>query len=290
MIEKAVGRQCLNHGGVSMRNLIVAALAVFACSGTANAQGRASVSASAICNTGQGASGPAYAHVQDSTDTSNPYCHPLGVTVVNSLADGPQGVLGGDGWGTGQASGSWDHGLISPIKFLSDAAETTVTLHVSGSVWVEGQNSYDPVSAWETLYVWMSGDLGGFQTGPIQLYTSSSGSASQVLDRYYSFKFSGPEADISLRFFGWGSFQRFLSVPDPQIGTSVAGGGGGRLTIDTSAGSVIADGHYFGAVPEPATWAAMLLGFSLIGTAMRFRTNPSTIAVHIGLRLPTETM
>jgi hypothetical protein len=45
-----------------------------------------------------------------------------------------------------------------------------------------------------------------------------------------------------------------------------------NVTLTTDAGSTGYDFQAAAAVPEPATWAMMIMGFGLVGAAMRRRT------------------
>ena len=64
--------------------------------------------------------------------------------------------------------------------------------------------------------------------------------------------------------------------------TTGTGGGAGfpatitQLVYENSGASVTVAGAATGAVPEPATWAMMVLGFGAIGFAVRRRTNVRT--------------
>ncbi len=83
------------------------------------------------------------------------------------------------------------------------------------------------------------------------------GSAS-LCDQISVFAETGFGTTVAYRYFNDGALSAAGSYTDKQSST------GANLTVSTSVSS---------AVPEPATWAMMIVGFSVIGFSIRRRTN-----------------
>lgn len=82
------------------------------------------------------------------------------------------------------------------------------------------------------------------------------GSAS-ICDQISVFAETGFGTTVAYRYFSDGAFSKVGSYTDKLSST------GANLTVSTSVSS---------AVPEPATWAMMIVGFSVVGFSMRRRT------------------
>jgi hypothetical protein len=65
-----------------------------------------------------------------------------------------------------------------------------------------------------------------------------------------------------------GSTQQWASL-------STASGQNGAVQITLTAGDISGGG--VGAVPEPATWAMMIVGFGIVGGSMRYRRRNTTV-------------
>ena len=100
----------------------------------------------------------------------------------------------------------------------------------------------------------------------------------------YSYIVNGVAGSITVPVAKSTTFLGFTSTSGPvSVAFSVAGGSGfGGANIELDVPQFIAGDAIMGAVPEPATWAMMLLGFGGIGVAMRRRPKVTERLSHAG--------
>lgn len=216
----------------------------------------ASADAWAACSYGDSRSGPKSAAAYDSTQFDIEDCFAYGGSQAGSSADGASGTL--SGWANGSGyygiDASWGSALTSDIKFLSNAASTSVTFHIDGAA-TSGGDEYAWVSLDEGLYLHLTGAFG------VQNY---SWTVYDTVAQDLTFTFTGHEADVHVTFGQYGYWE--VSNELGGYGTADA-----KLSITTSSGAFFAERNFFGAVPEPSSWAMILGGFGMIGGAMRYR-------------------
>ncbi len=113
----------------------------------------------------------------------------------------------------------------------------------------------------------------------------------------FSFVFGTLDTYNTLRlFFQDGTSQlrtgaEIINLPNSQPNPSTYAGVTGRVTFDTGGASTITRAEFgstgfdafeidalAAAVPEPGTWAMMILGFGLAGGALRFRRRKTSVA------------
>lgn len=101
-----------------------------------------------------------------------------------------------------------------------------------------------------------------------RMVTFSAGTFNQV----FGFTLTGAE---TLSNMGWQTFttSRFTAAPGGVTRISFLGGNAGS----TGAFGFALDGVSISAVPEPATWAMMLIGFAAAGSMMRRRRNAMAV-------------
>lgn len=239
----------MNRSGLSLLGIVFSA-------SPASATTFASASAFAVCGYGNSSSGPQSAFAYDETadlSDNNP-CDYRGGAKVQSGAVGKTGTLSASFGGGGYygAYGDWGHSLGGDLTFYSKAAVTTVTFRVTGSSQFNS-SEYGDFTFSEQVALGLTGDLGSYSSGTI--YANSTA-------REFSFSFAGAQANAHVSFTGSGSFD----VSDYGTGQTSA-----NLEILTSSGNFIGTRGFFGAVPEPTSWALMLMGLGAVGTAMRGR-------------------
>ena len=220
------------------------------------------------------ASGPASGYVNasasaETVDSDDPMfaCFYYGGADIFSQANGVDGTLQASGGGVflyRAPRADWSHSLVSTLTFLSDAPVTTVTFTIDGFAHADGIDG--SLSMYEYFGLDLEGDLGHF-SGGFALDAIGYGfddiDYSTVTDtQSYSFTFTGPKAVVDLTFSGSGSYYDEARVSGSTLG---------KLSIAMDHGSFWAPDGMFGAVPEPATWAMMGLGFAVMGVGLRRR-------------------
>ena len=100
----------------------------------------------------------------------------------------------------------------------------------------------------------------------------------------YSYIVNGVAGSITVPAASSTTFLGFTSTSGPvSVAFNVAGGNGaGVANSELDVPQFIAGNAITGAVPEPATWAMMLLGFGGIGVAMRRRPKVTERLSHAG--------
>lgn len=155
------------------------------------------------------------------------------------------------------------HAALAAAAFIVPAsAQATVVFNVNGTfsngATLTGTFSTDDARSSITAVNLVSTLLGG------ATYTDASKAASSVLPNFLQIKVNSPDRLLLL------SFSPALSATGATIASNSYEWQGNDHNFYLLSGSVTAAAaSTAAAVPEPATWAMMLIGFGAIGLAMR---------------------
>lgn len=177
------------------------------------------------------------------------------------------------------------------VLTFDDISEGTVATNQYTGLTISGgsvltQNSglnsiYPPFSTPNVLYNYSSNTIGIDFTSPVDSVGGYiTGSTSVILSVFSGGTLLGTIATSGANYTGSGGTPNaFLNLAFSNITSATfraATGGGNSFTLDnlTVGGTII---NNTGAVPEPATWALMILGFGAIGASMRRRRPMATL-------------
>lgn len=151
-----------------------------------------------------------------------------------------------------------------PVTFSTNTSDTLIGYNDAYGVPYISDNNYDN-SGSNTFTISSTGTALGLLLG------SYNGAAT------YSYLVNGVGGTISLPSRNATTFLGFTSMSGPISATfTVLDGVGANSELDVT--SFITASAVSGAVPEPATWAMMLLGFGGIGIALRRKRTPALAA------------
>lgn len=184
------------------------------------------------------------------------------------------------GTGSFNALYVYDNGLVSIGSEIAAGADLSSLASIGGNVFTAGYSpgGLMPLSNFEVQDTFVAFDATGrLLAKPVfRIRYSANVNGTAVPMQFSVFDVGAGEYALQLTH---GSVSTFDIAADAYLGYSFGGSGiqrsGPSLVNDVRAANV--DFEYFfggrgGAVPEPSTWATMLIGFGLIGSQIRKRS------------------
>ena len=175
----------------------------------------------------------------------------------------------------------YDNGLVSFGSVIAASADLSSLASIGGNVLTAG---YSPTMSMTTPFQVQDPSDAFAATGVLNSvpvfrvrYVASFGTATETADLPMQFSIFDVGSGVYALQFGHGDFDKDPDIaPDAYLGYSFGGAGfqvsGATLRSQVQSGTT--DFEYFfggstGAVPEPASWMMLMVGFGLAGGAMR---------------------